>query len=108
MKKILIRIFTGIGLIIGFFMLGSFIASIFEEKEIQCEIKRFKYVRDKDSFIEYQIEDKFVRMWKPSQCKTNNELNKEYFIKRGPVIIINPFRQDVKIPNLGKDIYLEE
>jgi hypothetical protein len=108
MKKILIRIFTGVGIFLGCIMLGGWISSFFEEKEIQCEIKYFEYIRDKESFIEYRLKDKFVRSWKPSQCKTNNQLNTEYAIKRGPIILINPFRPTVKLPNLGKDIYLEE
>jgi len=47
MNKTLSRIITGVGIFLGFAILGGWISSFFEEKEIECEIKYFEYIRDK-------------------------------------------------------------
>lgn len=77
-------------------------------EEIPCEIKRFEWVKDTDVYVEYKIKSKMVRQVKRFKCATDNDLNKEFIFSRAPVIIVTPFRPNVELPNMQKDIYLEE
>jgi len=89
-------------------LIAIYVTVTHKEKEIACEIKRFEYVKEDEWFVTYKLKAKMVRQFPKSLCKTDNALNTEWIISRGPVIILSPFREGVQLPKTNKKFFLEE